>query len=680
MTFVLGGLRLSGNNLQRNALTLNESAHALQALFPLRRRLLPVRGLLRKSCSPGLPHLLLPSLQEGRLRGGGGGLGVHLVLCPVRLPLLLLDLSPVRGVTRLVRASAPLSPQLLRELGRGRLLIRSGRHLPAPLPRLPLPAHHSTLCDVVSRESFLWSAPVLDPPVFPDLRVEEQGRIAEPALGRTALVTAPVVLALALLTTSSRERRRWESSRSLSSCERSQRDRSRSSDRSRLRRVRSRSWGDRSRRDRSRSSDCYRSCRQRSRSPARRGGRRDRSRSRDPPCHSRDRLQSRVRSPPSSDRSRSKEGGRRARRERQESVETVAVFQAPVVSEASATVAPPVGATVAALPSAVQDLSRFFLSLAGSSSLGAVGGVAGAAAPASGVGAQLCLSALGGGAVAFCAATAMPAGAVHSPAASAAVPVSSGRQQCQEVSCSSRCRRRSSSDGTGRMKKKCTRDRSPSPGRSSRHREKSYRSSSESSEDDRAAASPPISGRAPGGTPGDSRPASAGDRSPRPGPLGWRLRSSAGAERCRSGFGGRLSPAPSGDALDIDRDDSFRSVLALIQNFHSMEEPAGVPSARCKTSLASIYGLMLETSLAFHLPTSPLMQSLLVDTNLALSKFLEDQTVHGFLPVPSRRHRRYYRTSSSSFPGPYSVPPGVTSITLEKASETRIRSVSLSAS
>ena len=80
---------------------------------------------------------------------------------------------------------------------------------------------------------------------------------------------------------------------------------------------------------------------------------------------------------------------------------------------------------------------------------------------------------------------------------------------------------------------------------------------------------------------------------------------------------------------------TFRSVLALIRNFHSMEEPAGVPSARCKTSLASIYGLMSETSTAFHLPTSPLMRSLLDDTNLALSKFLEDQTVHGFLPVPS---------------------------------------------
>ena len=160
-------------------------------------------------------------------------------------------------------------------------------------------------------------------------------------------------------------------------------------------------------------------------------------------------------------------------------------------------------------------------------------------------------------------------------------------------------------------------------------------------------------------------------------------------ERYRSG-GGRRSPAPSGvadddrssafDTVDFDWDDSFRSVLGLIRSFHNMEVPAGIPSARCKTSLASIYGLMSETSPAFHLPTSPLMRLLLDDTNLAPSKFLEDQTVHCFLPAPGRRLRRYYHTSSSSFPGPYSVPPGVTLITLEKASEARKRSVSLSAS
>ena len=67
-----------------------------------------------------------------------------------------------------------------------------------------------------------------------------------------------------------------------------------------------------------------------------------------------------------------------------------------------------------------------------------------------------------------------------------------------------------------------------------------------------------------------------------------------------------------------------------------MEEPAGVPSARCKTSLASIYGLMSEISPEFTLPASPLVRSLLDDTNLALAKFLEDQTAHGILPVPGR--------------------------------------------
>ena len=41
---------------------------------------------------------------------------------------------------------------------------------------------------------------MLDPPVFPDLRIEEQGRIVELALGRTALLTVAVVLALAPLT------------------------------------------------------------------------------------------------------------------------------------------------------------------------------------------------------------------------------------------------------------------------------------------------------------------------------------------------------------------------------------------------------------------------------------------------------------------------------------------------
>ena len=113
--------------------------------------------------------------------------------------------------------------------------------------------------------------------MFPDLRIEEQGRIVELALGQTAVVTVAFILALALLTVRGRERRRRSSSWSLSS-----RQLSRSSDRSRSQRVRSRGdWSrssdryrsrrDRSRRDQSRSSDRYRSRRQRARSPARRG-------------------------------------------------------------------------------------------------------------------------------------------------------------------------------------------------------------------------------------------------------------------------------------------------------------------------------------------------------------------------------------------------------------------------
>ena len=242
-------------------------------------------------------------------------------------------------------------------------------------------------------------------------------------------------------------------------------------------------------------------------------------------------------------------------------------------------------------------------------------------------------------------------------------------------------RSRSSSDGTDRRAKKRSRRRSPSPGRFSRCRGRRYHSSSDSSEEDRADVSPPRSRRAQAG----GRSSWDYDRSPRPGTS----RSYAREDRYRS-VTGRRSPGPSGaadddgsttfESVDFARDDSFRAVLGLIREFHDMAKPAGVPAARCKTSLASAYGLMSETSPAFTLAASPLLTTLLSDINFALSKFLEDQTVHGFLPVPGRRHRRYYSTSSSSFPGPYTVLPGVTSITLEKASEVKKRSVSLSAS
>ena len=162
-----------------------------------------MRGLLRKSRSPGLPPLL-PSLQEGRLRGGGGsrgapGVASHEASSPPARSRFSKRGGSVSGRSSVVRERA-LSLQLLRELQRGRLLGRSRLPLTAPLPRLLLLAHRSTLCDMMSREKLRRSAPVLDPPVFPDLRIEEQGKIVEPALGWTALVTVAAILALALLT------------------------------------------------------------------------------------------------------------------------------------------------------------------------------------------------------------------------------------------------------------------------------------------------------------------------------------------------------------------------------------------------------------------------------------------------------------------------------------------------
>ena len=166
-------------------------------------------------------------------------------------------------------------------------------------------------------------------------------------------------------------------------------------------------------------------------------------------------------------------------------MEAVKVSQAAAVSEAPSGATPAAGeASLVALPSAVQDLARFFLSLSGSSSLGAVGGVAGVAASAAGSGVQLCPSTSAGVAVALGAATVTPAGASGPPSAPAAVPGVSVHQQRQEASRSDRRRRRSSSDGTDRRSKKRPRRRSPSPGPSSRRREKHCRASSSSSEED----------------------------------------------------------------------------------------------------------------------------------------------------------------------------------------------------
>ena len=382
--------------------------------------------------------------------------------------------------------------------------------------------------------------------------------------------------------------------------------------------------------------------------------------------------------PASPARLRTEEAGRLARRGAQEGGEALA-SQPAVASGETADVTPVAGgASMTALPSAIRELAKFFLNLSGSSSLGATGEFAGVTASAAALGGLACPSSSAAGAATICATAVTPAGAGVLPAAPAAVPSVSGEQQRQVDSRSGRRRSRSSGERTDRRAKKRSRRRSPSSERSSRRRRKLYRSSSDSSEEDRADASPPRSRHAHGGA--------------RTGGSSWdfdRSRSSAREEPDRSGARRRL-PGPSGmadddrsstfESVDFARDDLFRAVLGLIREFHDMAEPATVPAARCKTSLASAYGLASETSPAFTLPVSPLLSTLLLDINSDLSKFLEDQTVHGFLPVPGRRHRRYYGTSTSSFPGPYTVPPGLTSITMEKASEVRKRSVSLSAS
>ena len=203
MTFVLVGRRGSGNSLVRKELTSKENL-ALQALFPLPRGPRPAREFPRKFRSLGLP----PSFfcHSGG-QDKGGGFRVHLVLCPERLPPFPLGLGRARGgsvsgfasVAR-ERASVSSAPSGAGEgeVARSRRTppARAALPLPAPLPRLLLPAHRSTLRDVMSREKFRRTAPLLDPPAFPVLQSKEHGRIVELALGRTALVTVAVVLAL----------------------------------------------------------------------------------------------------------------------------------------------------------------------------------------------------------------------------------------------------------------------------------------------------------------------------------------------------------------------------------------------------------------------------------------------------------------------------------------------------
>ena len=359
MTFVLIGLRRSGNFSLRSVLIKIVRSFALQALFPLRRGLRPARELLRTFRSLGLPPLLLPALQEGRIRGGAGGsrgapgVASREASSPPARPRSSERGGSVSGRSSAVRKRASVSSA---PSGAVEGEVARSQWMPPARAASSVASPHSSqhaLRRGESGESSVVRSRWRSSRVFQssdrgtrkDRRAHSRSDSSRDRSRRSRSRCAYRSWS------SGRERRRRESSRSLSSRERLRHDQSRSSDRSRSHCVRSRSRGDRSRsseryrsrRDWSRSSDCYRSRLQHSRSPARRGGRHDRSRSCDPPRRSRDHSRSRVRSLSSSDRSRSKEGGRRARHERQEGVEMVAVSQAPVVSEVSAAVAPPVG-------------------------------------------------------------------------------------------------------------------------------------------------------------------------------------------------------------------------------------------------------------------------------------------------------------------------------------------------
>ena len=94
----------------------------------------------------------------------------------------------------------------------------------------------------------------------------------------------------------------------------------------------------------------------------------------------------------------------------------------------------------------LQELAKFFMSLSGSSSLGAPGVLAGVTASAAASGGIACPSSTAAGAATFCAATVTPAGAGVLPAGSGVY----GGQQRQGVSRSRGRRSRLSGDGTDR--------------------------------------------------------------------------------------------------------------------------------------------------------------------------------------------------------------------------------------
>ena len=184
----------------------------------------------------------------------------------------------------------------------------------------------------------------------------------------------------------------------------------------------------------------------------RRGEWRGRSRSHALPNRSRDRSRSSVRLPASPARLRAVEAGRLARRGPQEGVEAV-VSASCGLEQRRASLLFLEGRPLPLSRLFLQELAMFFMSLSGSSSLGAPGVLAGVTASAAAFGGNACPASTAAGAATFCAATVTPAGAGVFPAAPAAVLGVSGDQQRQGLSRSRGRRSRSSGDGTDRRAK-----------------------------------------------------------------------------------------------------------------------------------------------------------------------------------------------------------------------------------
>ena len=108
---------------------------------------------------------------------------------------------PARGVGvplgfRLGRAGSLPLLLLLRERAMWELPARCRRPFPAPPMSLTLPNSHRTFHDVGIRESLRHLAPACYPPVVPDLRIEDLGRIRGLGHERVARVDVAVVVAL----------------------------------------------------------------------------------------------------------------------------------------------------------------------------------------------------------------------------------------------------------------------------------------------------------------------------------------------------------------------------------------------------------------------------------------------------------------------------------------------------